>query len=378
MNKKINRAIKKRTNELIVILLLISMSFSGCFSSEQESDQEHDFELNIATYDVYALTDEMIENFENQTGIKVTMTKLGDSGSVLDFLIQNKGNNAIDLAIGLDNTYLQIAIEQGILIEHIAENLENISQKALTPYDGPLAVPFDMGHVCLNYDSNIVDGLNMTIPTNLWNLTEEKWRGKVAIPSPVSSSPGRAFMLATIDYFSNSGNNNSSMGWEQWWSAMEENDVIITSGWSEAYETHYTGGYGEWTEGYIGDAHVTVSYCHSPGVESWFNDNWTKSATLDIPGSSFFQVEYASSVAGGNNIASSLFIEYLLSEEVNSEMPIQNSMYSVLEGQDLPEEKGYLYHSTIPQDSAQISMLEIAENMELWLQKWNNAMTSGD
>ena len=75
MNKKINRAIKKRTNELIVILLLISMSFSGCISS----DQEHDFELNIATYDVYALTDEMIENFENQTGIKVTMTKLDDS-----------------------------------------------------------------------------------------------------------------------------------------------------------------------------------------------------------------------------------------------------------------------------------------------------------
>ena len=67
-----------------------------------------------------------------------------------------------------------------------------------------------------------------------------------------------------------------------------------------------------------------------------------------------------------------------MSEEVNSEMPIQNSMYSVLEGQDLPEEKGYLYHSTIPQESAQISMLEIAENMESWLQKWNNAMTSGD
>ena len=75
----------------------------------------------------------------------------------------------------------------------------------------------------------------MTIPTNLWDLTEEEWRGKVAIPSPVSSSPGRAFMLATIDYFSGSGNNNSSLGWEQWWSAMEENDVIITSGWSEAY-----------------------------------------------------------------------------------------------------------------------------------------------
>ena len=63
---------------------------------------------------------------------------------------------------------------------------------------------------------------------------------------------------------------------------MRANDVIVTSGWSESYETHYTGGYGEYTEGYIGDAHITVSYCHSPGVESWYNGNWTKSSSLDI------------------------------------------------------------------------------------------------
>lgn len=233
-----------------------------------------------------------------------------------------------------------------------------------------------MGYVCLNYDTSIVDGENMTVPTNLWNLTEEEWRGKVAIPSPISSSPGRAFMLATLDYFSYS--EDSSDSFKQWWSAMEENDVIVTSGWTEAYETHYTGGYGEWTEGYIGDAHITVSYCHSPGVESWYNENWTKSASLDLPQSSFFQVEYATAVTGGNVEAASEFIDYLLSEQVNSQMPEQNLMYSVLKGEDLPTTNGYRYHSTVPSEPAEISMQEIAENMESWLQQWNSAMTSGD
>ena len=369
---------KNRLSLLIVVMLLLMIPFSGCIGNE-----EQDNELVIITYDVLALTDDMIQQFENESGLSVTLVKLDDAGSILDYLIQNEGTENIDLAIGLDNTYLQTAINRGVLTEHQANILSAsssqntpISEAALLPYSGSLAVPFDMGYVCLNYDTSIVDGENMTVPTNLWNLTEEEWRGKVAIPSPVSSSPGRAFMLATLDYFSYS--EDSSDSFKQWWSAMEENDVIVTSGWTEAYETHYTGGYGEWTEGYIGDAHITVSYCHSPGVESWYNENWTKSASLDLPQSSFFQVEYAAAVTGGNVEAASEFIDYLLSEQVNSQMPEQNLMYSVLEGEDLPTANGYRYHSTVPSEPAEISMQEIAENMESWLQQWNSAMTSGD
>ena len=369
---------KNRLSLLIVVMLLLMIPFSGCIGNE-----EKDNELVIITYDVNALTDEVIQQFENESGLSVTLVKLDDAGSILDYLIQNEGTQNIDLAIGLDNTYLQSAINRGVLTEHQANILSEsssqntpISEAALLPYSGTLAVPFDMGYVCLNYDTSIVDGENMTAPTSLWNLTEEEWRGKVAIPSPVSSSPGRAFMLATLDYFSYS--EDASDSFKQWWSAMEENDVIVTSGWTEAYETHYSGGYGEWTEGYIGDAHITVSYCHSPGVESWYNENWTKSASLDLPRSSFFQVEYAAAVTGGNIEAASEFIDYLLSEEINSQMPEQNLMYSVLEGEDLPTANGYRYHSTVPSEPAEISMQEIADNMELWLQQWNSAMTSGD
>ena len=246
---------------------------------------------------------------------------------------------------------------------------------ALGPYDGNLAPPFDMGFICLNYDSSIVDGLNFTIPTSLWNLTEPEWKGKVALPSPITSSPGRGFMLATLDYFDWQNNDDD---FSNWWTAMKDNDAIITSGWSEAYETHYTGGYGEYTEGYIGDAHITVSYCHSPGVESWYNGNWTKSASLDIDKTAFFQVEYASAIKGGNSENAEKFIEYLISSEVNSQMPVENLMYSVLEGQNLPEENGYRFNSIIPSNPAVISNVDIGKNMEIWLEEWNEAMIKSE
>ena len=65
------------------------------------------------------------------------------------------------------------------------------------------------------------------MPTSLWDLTSSEFSGKVAIPSPETSSPGRAFMLSTINYFANDEDNSTD--WTDWWSAMASNDATITS-----------------------------------------------------------------------------------------------------------------------------------------------------
>ena len=69
------------------------------------------------------------------------------------------------------------------------------------------------------------------------------------------------------------------------WNPMMQSSQVAGRGVRHSY----TGGYGEYIEGYVGDAHMVVSYCHSLGVESWYNDNWTKSAALDLP-RSFHQI----------------------------------------------------------------------------------------
>ena len=364
-----------------VLLLLVAAPLSGCLATLNpiydgdcvilDAGRESDGVLRILTYDIAAFSDEMLTTFTEQTGYEVEMIRADDSGGILEQLLQTQKAQQADLAIGLDNTYLQTALNFCLLQPHDVSQ-QGISQTALEPYDGPYALPFDRGDVCLNYDESRVDGTNLTAPTSLWNLTEPAWKGLTAFPSPVTSSPGRAFMSATVDYFENDEDETTDAF--DWWKAMAKNGAIFTTGWTEAYEIHYSGGYGAWVEGHLGDAAMTVSYCHSPGVEAFYSENWTKSTSLTLERSTFHQVEYAGVINGGTELqAANAFIEYLLSEDVNRNMPENNLMQSVLVNAVWPETNGYAYHTDVPTMNADISNERIAEEMEDWLAEWNAA-----
>ena len=373
---------------LVVALVMLSLPLSGCtenpadmlFGTEHEDlecndgkDTGDDCVLTIVTYDIIAITDDVLNEFTNQTGVEVEMIRTDDAGGILEHLLLTKDNPQADLALGLDNTYLQTALQFDLLAEHNAE-IPNLDSKATVPYSGNKAVPFDQGYICLNADTQALSDNNLSFPTTLEELTAPEWKGKTAFPSPVTSSPGRAFMVASIDYFEQQSSNTTAF---DWWADMAENDAIFTSGWTEAYETHYTGGYGIWNEGHIGDAWLTVSYCHSPGVEAYYGDNSTISAAVDINFASFSQVEYAASVnGGGSKNAVNAFIEFLLTDEVNTNMPENNLMYSVLEGKDLPETNGYRYHSPVPTQPSTIEMDRIGQEMENWLKEWRDSTNS--
>lgn len=354
--------------QILIALMMICVSTAGCIGQADElldinidlcdgdlpTVRESNGTLRIITYDIYALSDEVVQEFTNQTGIEVEFIRTEDAGGVLNQMMLTKNSPQADLMIGLDNTYSGVAMDYCLLQENTVDR-SNITSSLNDIVFGETneLVPFDHGHICINYDSNYVDGENVTAPTSLWNFTEEAWKGKVAFPSAVSSSPGRAFMLATTDYF------EAETEWD-WWAQMIANEAIITSGWSEAYEVHYSAGYGQWYDGFIGDAHATVSYCHSPGVEAFFGENYTTSVALDLPKSSLHQIEYAGIINGAANVDyADQFIQFLLSGEVNTNMPVNNYMYSVLNGTDLPEENGYRYHSPVPSEPAVVNLDEV-------------------
>ena len=359
---------------------MISLSFSGCLDPSNEElvcnqgkDTGEDCVLTIVTYDINAISDDVLNEFTNQTGFEVQMIRTDDAGGILEHLLLTKDSPQADLALGLDNTYLQTAFQFDLLAEHNAE-IPLLDPKATVPYNGNKAVPFDQGYICLNADTQALSENNISFPTTLEELTAPEWKGRTAFPSPVTSSPGRAFMVATVDYFEQQSTNTTAF---DWWEDMADNDAIFTSGWTEAYETHYTGGYGIWNDGHIGDAWLTVSYCHSPGVEAFYGENSTISAAVVIDYASFSQVEYAASVnGGGSKNAVNAFIEYLLSDVINTNMPENNLMYSVLEGKDLPETNGYRHHSPVPSLPSMIEMDRIGEEMDSWLKDWRDSTNS--
>ena len=366
--------------------LMISFSLGGCLSEEaitaaENEDpcsadiqiRESDGTLKILTYDIAGFSDELIAQFVAESGVSVEFTRADDAGGILDQMMLTKSAPLADLMIGLDNTYLPTAIQNCLLMEHSVSD-ENFTESSLEFYQGPLAIPFDEGEVCLNYDEDALSAANMSVPTSLWDLTQPEWNGKMTFPSPMTSSPGRAFLAATVDYFSQApGNESGNMS--SWWNAIAQNGAIFTSGWTESYVTYYTGGYGEYMEGHIGGAYLTVSYCHSPGVEAYYAENYTHSTSLTLPRASFHQVEYTGIINGAAEVsAANQFMEFLTSYDVNVNMPDYNSMYSVKKGTDLPETNGYRYHADQAILSSNITQDSIEQNMDTWLASWQAAV----
>jgi len=375
-----------KSKAVVLFTLLVSFSLSGCLSEEAleslESEnscsaeiqiRESDGTLKILTYDIAGFSDELIAQFVNESGIEVEFIRTDDAGGILDQMMLTKSAPLADLMIGLDNTYLPTAIQNCLLMEHSVSD-ESFTTSSMEFYRGPLAIPFDEGDVCLNYDEDALTAANMSVPTSLWNLTEPEWNGKMTFPSPTTSSPGRAFLAATVDYFGHSpGNESGNMS--SWWNAVAKNGATFTSGWSESYVNYYTGGYGEYMEGHIGGAYLTVSYCHSPGVEAYYSGNYTHSTSLVLPRASFHQVEYTGIINGAAEVsAANKFIAFLTSLEVNANMPDYNSMYSVRNGTDLPETDGYRFHADQAIVSTAITQQLIEENMDDWLMTWQDAV----
>ena len=104
----------KGTGLLLTILLFAPLT--GCLSDYQNSDEciittdADDNILTIITYDIIALSDEVLDEFTNQTGYEIKMIRADDSGGILENLLLTKEAPQADLALGLDNTYLQTCL----------------------------------------------------------------------------------------------------------------------------------------------------------------------------------------------------------------------------------------------------------------------------
>ena len=100
--------------------------------------------------------------------------------------------------------------------------------------------------------------LSKVLEVELEDLTDPALAGRLVVENPATSSPGLAFLLATVAYFGE----DPETGWPAFWRALRDNDVAVSSGWEEAYYGYFSGaGGGE------GDLPIVVSYASSPAAE---------------------------------------------------------------------------------------------------------------
>ncbi|NNE12583.1 MAG: thiamine ABC transporter substrate-binding protein [Ilumatobacter sp.] len=297
-----------------------------------------------------------LDDFTADTGIDVEIVIAGDTGTMLSSAALTAGNPEGDVIYGIDNTFLSRAIDAEIFEPYEAEGVGALPQEFRTLVPNHEATPVDFGDVCLNYDVEALERAGLAPPASLADLTRPEYAGTLVVENPATSSPGLAFLLATIAEFGDDG-------WEQFWADLRANDVQVVDGWSEAY-------YGEFSFA-GGNRPIVVSYGSSPPFEVLFaTEPMTEAPTAVVEASCFRQVEFAGVLRGTDAPEQAgRLVDFLISERFQREIPLSLFVFPVNPAVELQTE--FVEFAAIPDDPITLDPQLIDANRTDWIERWN-------
>src|ERR1700712_4061808 len=238
---------RSRLLPTVLSALVLATALAGCGSGSQESPKT----LVVATHDSWAMSKAVLSKFKAETGITVKVRPQGDAGELTNKLVLTKVSPLADGVYGIDNTFASRAVDEGILTPYAVKGLPSSANAFRLTGDGKNDLtPVDYGDVCVNVDDSWFAKKKLAPPKTLDDLTKPAYKDLFVTPGATTSSPGLAFLLATVAA--------KGDGWQDYWKALMANGTKITAGWTDAYEVDFTAGGGN------GDRPIVTSYSSSP------------------------------------------------------------------------------------------------------------------
>ena len=306
----------------------------------------------LLTHDSFALSDGVLAGFTAQTGIAVEQRSGGDAGELTNQLVLTKDAPVADVAYGIDTTFASRAVQAGVLEPYTSPLADGGSARYAVPGTDTLTA-VDLGDVCVNIDTRYFAERGIPEPTGLDDLVAPAYRDLTVVEDPATSSPGLAFLAATVAA-------KGETGWQDYWRALRDNGVSVEPGWTEAYTVAFSGSSG------AGPRPIVVSYASSPPAESVDGAAPPTRALLDT---CFRQVEYAGVVAGtAQPDAARALVDYLLGPQVQADVPGQMYVYPVQEGTPLPAD--WEAYAPVPAEPLSLDPQVIADGREDWTRTW--------
>ena len=330
---------------------------TSCISQQTSTPQAEPQTLTIMTHDSFAVSEQVVKSFEDANNTKVIFLQSGDAGAVLNKAILTKDAPLADVLFGVDNTFLSRALEADIFEAYDSPALQNI------PIEFKLdsshrALPADYGDVCINYDKAYFAEQNLAVPQNLEDLIKPEYKGLLVVENPATSSPGLAFLMATVAHYGEE--------FTDYWRALKENGLVVVDGWETAYYTNFSGSSGH------GPQPMVVSYGTSPAAEVVFAETPPDDATTASiigPNTCFRQIEFVGILKGTQRRAlAEKFVDFMLDKQFQEGMPLQMFVYPVNPKAVLPEV--FLKYAQAPEQPASFSPEEITANRDRWIQQW--------
>jgi thiamine transport system substrate-binding protein len=316
--------------------------------------------LTVMTHDSFAVSEDVVAEFEAEHNVTINFLKLGDAGEATNKAVLAVDQPLADVFYGVDNTFLSRALNGSIFEPYESPLLADIPDEfKLDPANG--ALPVDYGDVCVNYDKAYFADNDLTPPANLEDLAQPEYRDLLVVENPATSSPGLAFLLATIGRFGQDG-------YLDYWQQLVANGVKVVNDWETAYYTEFSRWGGQYP--------LVVSYASSPPVELIYAEepmDEPPTAAVIGDGACFRQIEFVGILKGTQNRAlAEAWVDFMLSTRFQEDMPLQMFVFPVNPNAQLqPEFVNYLQ---VPAETSVVSPADIAAHREEWIDAWTQTV----
>jgi thiamine transport system substrate-binding protein len=320
--------------------------------------------VRLVTHDSFNVSESVLERFTAETGYEVELVKGGDAVTVVNQAILTAGSPQGDVIFGIDDNLLSRVFEADLLEPYESPELERVDERyRLDPEHR--VTPVDTGDVCVNVDREHYARQGVAPPATLDDLADPAYAGQLVVQNPQTSTPGLAFLLATVARY-------GPDGFVDYWTRLRDNGVEVVDGWETAYYGSFSGGSGEGTKPLV------VSYASSPpaevlGVEEATGETPAEAPTAVLTDTCYRQIEFAGLLRGASEPAGGrALIDFLLGTAFQEDVPLQMFVHPVVDDVALPEV--FTRFSVVVDDPLSLPPEEVGANRDRWVDQWSAAV----
>ena len=309
-------------------------------------------DLRVLTYDSLkapgGLGDILFPEFEKSCGCKVHVTTAGDAGQIV-------ARYALDKARGAPLPHILLGIDQNLFgtLKDETTSLIRLPQDLhpSTTIDQRF-VPFDFGFFAFMARQPSLVQLKLSAPESYSDLLKDSWKSRFILQDPRTSSPGLGFLEAVEKVF--------GIQSDEFLRGLRGRWLTMPSGWDEAYGLFLKG-----------EAPLVWSYTTSQAYHEHAGEKPGDYKAILFKEGAIIQIEGATAVTASlksdrDRDLSKIFLETLLSQTVQSEIPKRQWMYPARTTIKLPAE-----FERVPKPSKILSTSSFDINAAL--KKWSEA-----
>jgi thiamine transport system substrate-binding protein len=360
---------------LLATVTLVALALTACASGSGSGAPSGTADVTVAppasfapttvrllTHDSFAVSDDVLAELAARTGVTVQVVTAGDAGELVNRAVLTAGNPEGDVLFGLDTTLLSRAVDAEVFAPYRPAALAEVSPELREIDTDDAVVPVDYGDVCVNRDDRWFADRGLVPPATLEQLADPRYRDLLVVENPATSSPGLAFLLATVARY-------GEEGWTGYWERLRANGVRVVNGWTEAYTGEFSGGGGR------GTRPLVVSYASSPPAEIVFAADPKPSApsTGVLTDGCYRQVEFAGVLRGTDRPeAARAVVDWLLSEPFQADVALSMFVFPARDGTALPEV--FTRFAAVPPEPLALAPEVVAENRDRWVEAWTEVV----